>query len=47
MRRTELAEDRHQETMTEARTARRKAAAEQQLFYEQQEGELYGPRIAE
>ena len=47
MRRTELAEKRHQETMKEARTARRKAAAEQQLFYEKEQGELYGPGIAE
>ena len=47
MRRAELAEKRHQETMKEAWTARRKAAAEQQSFYKQQEGELYGPGIAE
>ena len=47
MRRTELAEKRHQETMKEARTARRKDAAEQKSFYEKEEGELYGPGVEE
>ncbi|XP_025158307.1 uncharacterized protein LOC112589401 [Harpegnathos saltator] len=47
MRRMMVAEKRHREASKEARTARRTAAAAQQQFFEQEEGELYGPGIAE
>ncbi|XP_025159347.1 uncharacterized protein LOC112589598 [Harpegnathos saltator] len=42
-----VAEKRHREASKEARTALRTAAATQQQFFEQEEGELYGPGIAE
>ncbi|XP_025163676.1 uncharacterized protein LOC112590659 [Harpegnathos saltator] len=43
----DYAEKRHREASKEVRTARRTAAAAQQQFFEQEEGELYGPGIAE
>ncbi|XP_025155771.1 uncharacterized protein LOC112588833 [Harpegnathos saltator] len=47
MRRMMVAEKQHREASKGARTARRTAAAAQQQFFEQEEGELYGPGIAE
>ena len=41
------AEKRTKEASKEGRTARRKAAAAQQALFEKEEGELYGPEIAD
>lgn len=45
--RLRIAEYRHHAATREARTARRRASANQQQLFEQEEGELYGPGIAD
>ncbi|TGZ49549.1 Uncharacterized protein DBV15_12978, partial [Temnothorax longispinosus] len=45
--RLRLAEYRHQAASKEGRLARRKASATQQVLFEEEEGELYGPGLAD
>jgi len=45
--RLRIAEHRHQAASKEGRLARRKASATQQVLFEEEEGELYGPGIAD
>ena len=45
--RVRAAEKRTEEASKEGRTARRKAAAAQQALFEEEEGKLYGPGIAD
>ena len=46
-RRINQAELRHKASSKEGRTARRKALASQQALFEEEEGPLYGPGIAD
>lgn len=47
MARIQLGERRHEDASKEALTLRRKATNNEQHFFEQEKGELYGPGIAE
>ena len=46
-RRINQAELRHKASSKQGRTARRKALASQQALFEEEEGPLYGPSIAD